>query len=153
MTLPATDTRDRADAWIPDDSTLGARLALVRQRMKWNIAEAARECGVTTESWRLWEQSGRSPRSLVTIAMAISTRTGVDPDWLIRGRLPNARYVVLDDLWSSPPHPALEPRVLVRHGDARRKAGRPVDARPTGQRRPVALSEDRGRPISHPAVA
>jgi len=82
QTIPATQ---EAAAWVPDDSTFGARLALIRQRMGWNIAEAARECGVNTESWRLWEQAGREPRQLVTICMAIATRTGVDVDWLIKG--------------------------------------------------------------------
>jgi hypothetical protein len=54
--------------------------------MGWgNVAEAARECGLERESWRLWELTGREPRQLVTICMAIRTRTGVDLDWLLRG--------------------------------------------------------------------
>lgn len=70
--------------WIADDETFGARLALVRQRKGWNIAEAARTCGVNGESWRLWEQ-GRSPSRLTTIAMAIASAAGCDYLWLVHG--------------------------------------------------------------------
>jgi len=72
--------------WTPDDSTFGARLALIRQRMRWgNIARAAKECGVPTDSWRNWEVDGREPHRLITIAVTIATRTGCDLDWLVYG--------------------------------------------------------------------
>lgn len=70
--------------WAPDDSTFGARLALVRQHMRWNAAEAARECGINADSWRLWEE-GRRPRDLMQTAQAIAARTGCDFRWLIMG--------------------------------------------------------------------
>jgi hypothetical protein len=97
-------TSEQAEAtlgedWTPDDSTFGARLALIRQKMGWgNIAKAAKECGVPTDSWRNWEVDGREPHRLVTIAMAIATRTRVNLDWLVYGpnakrSAPNGRYV------------------------------------------------------------
>lgn len=92
---PETQT---PEPWVPDASTLGARLALIRQRMGWNITEAARECHVHAESWRLWEQQGREPRRLVTIAMAIATRTGVDLDWLVYG--PNKGSRLTSSKWN-----------------------------------------------------
>lgn len=79
MTTP--ETLKPTVGWIPNPDTFGARLALVRQRMGWNIAEAARECGLNGESWRLWEQ-GRIPSRQAEIAQAISERTGADLYWL-----------------------------------------------------------------------
>jgi hypothetical protein len=87
-----------APGWTADDSTFGARLALIRQRMGWgNIARAAKECGVPTDSWRNWEVDGREPHRLTTIAMAIATKTGCDYLWLVHGpnrgaRVPTGRY-------------------------------------------------------------
>lgn len=75
----------RPTTWAPDDSTFGARLALVRQHMRWgNVAEAARQCGLPIESWRNWEE-GKRPRDLVEVAKAISDRTGCDARWLVMG--------------------------------------------------------------------
>lgn len=121
----------QAAPWVPDDSTFGARLALIRQHMKWgNVAEAARECGVPTDSWRNWEVDGREPRRLVTIAMAIATRTGVDVDWLIRGRSGTGKNLTLGyprnlaELAKLPTPAALRARVVVPHGDGRRRKRR-----------------------------
>lgn len=77
--------------WIADDSTFGARLALIRQRMQWgNVKEAAAACGLPTESWRTWERDGVTPRRVVEIAAIISERTGCDYGWLLAGsRLSN----------------------------------------------------------------
>ena len=73
--------------WTADDSTFGARLALVRQRMQWgNVKEAALACGVPTESWRTWERDNRSPRNIVQIARRIAERTGCDYLWLLLGQ-------------------------------------------------------------------
>lgn len=73
--------------WIPDDSTFGARLALVRQRLGWgNVKEAALACGVPVESWRTWERDNVQPRAIVEVAEKVAERTGCDLDWLIRGR-------------------------------------------------------------------
>lgn len=85
MTQAATETESPAPPWVPDDSTLGARLALIRQRMGWNITEAAKACGVPPENWRLWE-AGRQPRNFITMAMLIAGRTGCDLDWLVYGQ-------------------------------------------------------------------
>lgn len=85
MTAPDTATPIEA-RWIPDDSTFGARLAMVRQRMGWgNVAEAARACGLDRESWRLWEQTNREPRRMTTICMTIASHAGCDVDWLLWG--------------------------------------------------------------------
>lgn len=73
-------------AWIPDDGTFGARLALIRQRMGWgNVKEAATACGLPTESWRTWERDGVEPRGLQRIATQISAATGCDLVWLMGG--------------------------------------------------------------------
>jgi len=74
---------ERATGWTVDDGTFGARLALVRQRMDWNIKEAARECGLPAASWRTWERDGVSPRRIVEIAALIAARTGCDFGWLL----------------------------------------------------------------------
>lgn len=78
-------TTGNAEPWIQQDSDFGARLALIRYRMGWNIKEAARECGLPAATWRLWEIDGALPRNIITIAMTISTRTGCDYLWLVHG--------------------------------------------------------------------
>jgi transcriptional regulator with XRE-family HTH domain len=86
-----TEVKSRAPGWVPDLSTLGARLALVRQAMGWNIAEAATACGVPVASWRNWENRGKEPRGLINVAMKIAGVTGIDYRWLALGpdqRLP-----------------------------------------------------------------
>lgn len=76
-----------AKGWMPDDSTFGARLALIRQRMGWgNVREAAAACGVPSESWRTWERDGVVPRRLVEMSTLIARATGCDLGWLIAGR-------------------------------------------------------------------
>lgn len=85
----STDVHQETNApstWIPSDDTFGARLALIRQRMGWgNVKKAAEECGLPVQSWRTWERDGVSPNRLVTIALAIATRTGCDYLWLVHG--------------------------------------------------------------------
>jgi transcriptional regulator with XRE-family HTH domain len=70
--------------WTVDASTLGARLALVRHRMNWNVKEAARECGVPAASWRSWEE-GAQPRRVFEVLSLIAERTGADYMWLLMG--------------------------------------------------------------------
>lgn len=81
----STEVQTGGEGWTATDDSFGARLALVRQRMGWNITQAARECGLGSESWRLWEQAGRMPVRLTTICMAIATKTGCDYLWLCHG--------------------------------------------------------------------
>lgn len=81
MTTTATPQAERT-GWTVDDGTFGARLALVRQKMDWNIKQAARECGLPAASWRAWERDGAEPRRLMEIAAAIADRTGCDYAWL-----------------------------------------------------------------------
>jgi transcriptional regulator with XRE-family HTH domain len=130
MLRMTTSTGAQADetGWIATDDSFGARLALVRQRMGWNIAQAARECGLGTENWRLWEQAGRTPSRLTTIAMAIATKTGCDFLWLVHGpdrgarTAPSGRYGrtrVLarkaPDVRPTPIEPIGQPRVALSH--------------------------------------
>jgi hypothetical protein len=123
MTTPET--------WVPE-LTFGARLALVRQRMGWNVKEAARICGVPAQSWRGWEVHGRVPHNLVTISMQIATATGCDYLWLVHGPnrgmvvlTPNRRYGIGQRLIPrQPAAPGLDPR------------------RPVNQTRPRSVSEN-----------
>lgn len=80
-----TGVQTREPGWVPDVSSLGARLALVRQAMGWNIAEAATTCGLPVASWRNWENRGKEPRGLLNVAMKIAGVTGVDYRWLALG--------------------------------------------------------------------
>ena len=77
-------TSQLASNWIPDVSTFGARLALVRWRMGWNLREAERECNITQNLWGGWE-TGKEPRSFVETVNRIVLRTGVDRVWLMTG--------------------------------------------------------------------
>lgn len=70
--------------WTVDDSTFGARLALIRQRMQWNLKEAARECGIPAATWGLWE-NGAMPRRYTEMCRLIANRTGCDYLWLLDG--------------------------------------------------------------------
>lgn len=69
--------------WVPD-LPFGARLALVRQRLRLNQKEAAALCGIPQQSWRNWE-SGRFPHDLHRACRLIADRTGCDFVWLISG--------------------------------------------------------------------
>ena len=74
-------------AWMADDRTFGARLALIRQRMGWgNVKEAAIACGIPPQSWRTWERDGVIPRDYFTRCAMISSRVGCDYGWLVDRR-------------------------------------------------------------------
>lgn len=76
----------REPGWIPDVSTFGARLALLRQAMGWtNIKEAAVACAIAPQTWRYWESGKFEPRGLVNACMKIAGVTGVDYRWLALG--------------------------------------------------------------------
>lgn len=68
--------------WIPEADTFGARLALLRHRMGWNITEAARACGVSESAWRDWELRNQLPRNLQLVTMKIHVATGCSAPWL-----------------------------------------------------------------------
>ncbi|BCJ45367.1 hypothetical protein GCM10010168_86360 [Actinoplanes ianthinogenes] len=72
------------EGWTVDDSQFGARLALVRQRMRWNIKEAAQACGIAPASWASWED-GAMPRKYTEICEKIAARTGANYLWLVAG--------------------------------------------------------------------
>lgn len=81
-----TTVSDRVEAWIPSTDTLGTRLAMVRQRMGWNVKEAALACALAAQSWRNWE-AGKNPQDTVTVCRSIASRTGVDLHWLLTGEI------------------------------------------------------------------
>lgn len=80
----------RERGWVATDSSFGARLALVRQRMGWgNLKEAALACGLPVQSWRGWERDGRQPRDFVQTCQVIAETTGCDVWWLAGLDKPN----------------------------------------------------------------
>ncbi len=105
--------------WVPTDDDFGARLALIRWRMGWNVKEAALACGIPAASWRLWEIEKAQPRRLVEVATLIARRTGCDFGWLLAGS-------------------------RLRRDATVRYAERPIDTRPAGHpaiTRSVRLSD------------
>lgn len=132
-------------AWTPDDSTFGARLALIRQRMGWgNIAKAAKECGLPVDSWRNWEVDGREPHRLVTISMTIAGRTGCDVHWLTYG--PSRGAVRSSTLQYVQPT-----RVVAVMGEPTGRSGRDIhrsgSTRPVSQTRPMGSSRRPKTPL------
>lgn len=83
--MTAVQVEPTAVGWTMDDSTFGARLALVRLKMDWNVKQAARECGQAAATWRSWEMDGVEPRRLREVCRAIATRTGCSYLWLLDG--------------------------------------------------------------------
>ena len=84
MLCSMTTTATRTRSWVPE-LTFGARLALVRHAMGWNMKEAAANCGLPAQSWRQWEVGGHMPRRVVDVAKQIAGVTGVDYLWLLLG--------------------------------------------------------------------
>jgi hypothetical protein len=74
---------------VPATDTFAARLALIRQRMGWNLKEAALACALPASSWRGWELSGSRPHNYVEVCRVISTTTGCNYRWLVDGESPN----------------------------------------------------------------
>jgi len=71
--------------WKPDTSAFGARLALIRWQLNYNLKEAAIACGFPPATWTTWETGGTMPRDLVAVTTQIAERTGVDRLWLMLG--------------------------------------------------------------------
>lgn len=86
--------------WEPDLNTFGARLALIRQRLRWNVKEAAVACGIAPQSWRQWE-AGMSCRNQEQVARQVADVTGCNYLWLFAGPNPvpdtRRRSVVIPD--------------------------------------------------------
>lgn len=75
------------EAWVANDATFGARLALIRQHMGWgNLKEAAVACGIPVESWRSWERDGVLPRRYLESCAQIARVAGCDYGWLVDRR-------------------------------------------------------------------
>lgn len=131
-----------AKGWMPDDSTFGARLALIRQRMQWgNVREAAVACGIPTESWRTWERDNVTPRRLVEMCTLIAQRTGCDLGWLIAGPAMVGRVEVAGQVNG---RFADIPRTAAVDTTPRRPAHRPTGAVSAGKRRPVTIRSSVG---------
>lgn len=125
----ANATEQRVEPWIPDDSTFGARLALVRWRMGWNMKEAARACGEPAATWRTWEVDGVMPRRTTHTVRKIAAQSGCDYGWLLDGR------------------------TLARRGDSvyyATPADRPRDNRPAGGPGRGPSGRDRGDTLRRP---
>jgi hypothetical protein len=132
--------------WIPDDSSFGARLALVRQRMAWgNVKEAAIACAVPVESWRTWERDNVQPRNFTVIARRIAERTGCDYGWLVDGQRLAGRPAISLTLERMPERATPERVAATRPGPVR-----PRDTRPFGRPLPPAQDDDRCPPRTHP---
>lgn len=130
---PAPHLARAATGWIVDTSTFGARLALVRNHMKWNVKEAARECGQAAATWRVWEMEGAQPRDRVSVSKMIATRTGCDFLWLVHGpdrgdgNLPHGSRNLPNGSPEPTPQPVRVP--VVPHVVATVRDPRPVPAR------------------------
>lgn len=74
---------DRAGRVIPADR-FGVRLAVVRAEMGWNLDEAQRATGVSSESWRLWER-GRHCSDVIGVSRKVAEATAYDEQWLAFG--------------------------------------------------------------------
>lgn len=87
VAMTASPGERTTTGWVPDDNTIGARLILVRQRMRWtNLTYAADACNVAPETWRAWENgTNKEPRNLEKIVAKIARRTGCDAGWLYGG--------------------------------------------------------------------
>lgn len=79
-------TYQTQSGWVPDTQAFGARLALIRHEMRWNLKEAALACGLPQGSWREWELKGRDPRGIQEVVARICHGTGVDEYWLLTGK-------------------------------------------------------------------
>jgi transcriptional regulator with XRE-family HTH domain len=78
---------------ILDASEFGARLALVRWHMGWNISEAEKACGISQNTWANWEKGSR-PRDFQKATESIAEKASVDLVWLMTGQAYPARPVV-----------------------------------------------------------
>lgn len=78
-------TTDNAQGWVATDHEFAARLALVRNRMGWNLKEAALACGLPPSSWMNWETKGKRPHNYVQVCQTIANRTGASFEWLALG--------------------------------------------------------------------
>jgi hypothetical protein len=81
-----TQTDAVKDGWVPASDTFAARLMLVRHRMRWNLKQAALECGLPAQSWRDWEIRGKRPRDYEGVCQKIAARTECDLIWLMLGQ-------------------------------------------------------------------
>lgn len=114
-----TDGPSDARGWTADDSTFGARLALIRQHKKWgNVKEAATACGIPPETWRTWERDNVPPRNYTDVCQRIAEATGADYYWLLGGTKP------------APPPPPARSRQSPLPGDCRPIITRPRPTKP-----------------------
>lgn len=102
--------------WVPSAETFPARLALVRQRMGWNVKEAALACGLGVSTWRGWEIDGSRPQNYVEVCRSIASATGCNYRWLMDGDDDGPRGgEQLPHLDSNQEHSGLRSRRLSMH--------------------------------------
>lgn len=82
---PTGEQEHGSDGWTAAGESFGARLALIRHRMGWNIKEAAVNCAIPPQTWRFWELIGGQPRNLMEVCERISRITRCDSEWLAHG--------------------------------------------------------------------
>lgn len=117
-------TKPNLNAWTADDSTFGARLALIRQRKGWgNVKQAANACRIPVESWRTWERDGVIPqgRRYFDICAQIADVTGCDYGWLV-DRRPSGSSVKTGWRGRRIRRPAIIPGVALEDAPIRRAA-------------------------------
>ncbi|WP_234811256.1 helix-turn-helix domain-containing protein [Xaviernesmea oryzae] len=78
-----------ASAFATDD-TIGGRISLARDALSMSVEDASRIVGITSETWRNWENDRSAPRAnqldriagalQVSLAWLLSGR-GMGPDW------------------------------------------------------------------------
>ena len=69
---------------VPPD-TFPIRLAIVRAMMGWNYDQAARETGLNSETWRLWEKRKRRCNDIEAVSRRVAAVTGISYKWLMVG--------------------------------------------------------------------
>lgn len=72
-----------AQPLIPEDS-FALRLVIVRRALGLSQEEAALRCALDDGSWSNWE-NGTKPRGMDKVVETISSKLGVDRDWLMWG--------------------------------------------------------------------
>lgn len=86
--MTATHGESITTGWVPDDSTFGARLAMIRFQKGWGGAVVAGDrTNVRPETWRAWENgTNKNPRNYEEIVAKIARKSGCDAGWLYGGR-------------------------------------------------------------------
>lgn len=66
-------------------AAIGRRLARARETLGLSPAEVAGRLGVTTKSYRAWEQGRREQWSPMFVRLVFEAQMPISTDWLLRG--------------------------------------------------------------------